>query len=170
MIYIKEVNGERLERRKNQIVIIKDNMQILNPSEELILEDGWIPKTEDVIERKIQEILAYDSSDAINICYISYKGNVLPYWANKTERNDLKDALKDCISLGRNIYRLDLRDLGISVEVECEKLLNMMSALEVYAIDCYNKTTDHIFAVQKTSNPELYDYTTGYPNKITFEL
>jgi hypothetical protein len=49
----------------------------------------------------------------------------------------------------------------------------MLSALEVYAIDCYNKTTDHIFNVNNLTTIEEienYDYRLGYPEKLIFEL
>jgi hypothetical protein len=49
----------------------------------------------------------------------------------------------------------------------------MLSALEVYAVDCYNVTTDHIYAIQSLTTIEeieAYDYTVGYPEKLTFEL
>ena len=49
----------------------------------------------------------------------------------------------------------------------------MLSALEVYAIDCYNKTTDHIFAVNDLNSIEeieRYDYHNGYPEKLSFDL
>jgi hypothetical protein len=77
------------------------------------------------------------------------------------------------MSLGRETYRLDLREVGVSVDIVCEKLLQMLSALEVYAIDCYNKTTDHIYAVNALTTVEeieAYDYKVGYPEKLTFEL
>lgn len=180
-MYIKEIDGVLIAKERNQIVIIKDNMQILNPSEEMVLEDGWQKKPEPTEEellqqaknKKIQEILEYDSSSSVNECFIQMGENTLPYWANKTERNDLKDALKDCIALGRTQYRLDLRDMKISVSVSCEDLMAMLSALEVYAIDCYNNTTDHIYAIEEMnsiSEIELYDYTIGYPEKLRFTL
>jgi hypothetical protein len=75
--------------------------------------------------------------------------------------------------MGRNEYRLDLRELGIHVSINCEQLLHMLSALEVYAIDCYNKTTDHIYNVNNLTTIEeirAYDYRVGYPEKLEFIL
>ena len=183
--YFKEIDGIITYKLASRIVIIKDGMQIFNPTEEMILEDGWteyiIPTDEPTEEErlatakqyKIEEINNYDCSSEVNECYISYMGQTLSYWANKTERNDLKDALKDCIAIGRNEYRLDLRDLNVSITVSCEQLLQMLSALEVYAIDCYNKTTDHIFNVNAfTTIEEIqnYNYREGYPEKLTIYL
>ena len=53
----------------------------------------------------------------------------------------------------------------------CEKLLEILCALEVYAIDCFNNTTDHLYAVDAMTTVEeieSYDHTAGYPEKLTF--
>jgi hypothetical protein len=95
------------------------------------------------------------------------------YWANKAERSILKSAIQDCISMGRDKYRLDIRELGLSMEVYCKDMLEMLSALEVYAIDCYNKTTDHIYNVNNLTtieDVENYNYKDGYPHYLIFDL
>lgn len=168
-------------KTRNQIVIRKDGRQTINPTEEMILADGWVeyttpvyePTIEDYRRDKIREIERHDSSSEVNKCYINTAGNELSYWANKSERSSLKSAVNDCIIMNRNTYRLDLRDLGLSVDIDCNKLLEMLSALEVYAIDCYNKTTDHIFNVNGLTTIEEienYDYRKGYPEKLIFEI
>lgn len=67
----------------NRIVVIKDGMQIFNPTEEILFNDGWelyIPPvnelTEEEIlkqekENRINDLLMYDSSDNINIFYVN---------------------------------------------------------------------------------------------------
>lgn len=122
---------------------------------------------------KINQINNYDSSSKVNNCILNYGGNSLDYWASKSERNDLKIAVQDYINAGETNYRLDLRNLSISVTIPCESLLAMLSALEVYAIKCYNKTTDHIYAVnalESIDEVNSYDYTVGYPEKLVFNL
>ena len=181
--YQKEIDGKLVVRQANKIVIEKDGMCTYNPTEEMILEDGWVeyvtpePTEEEKLtrekEHKIREIERFDSSKDVNICYISRLGDTIPYWANKSERSSLKSAVQDCIAMNREYYRLDLREVGVSVEINCEQLLAMLSALEVYAIDCYNKTTDHIFAVNSLTTIEEiweYDHREGYPEKLTFSL
>lgn len=41
MRYTKKVNGKTEIKTRQQIVVRRDGMQIINPSEELILADGW---------------------------------------------------------------------------------------------------------------------------------
>ena len=115
----------------------------------------------------------YDSSKEVNICYIILGDNQLSYWADRTERSSLKTAVQDCIALGRTTYRLDLREKKVSIDINCELLLQMLSALEVYAVDCYNKTTDHEYAIsalETIEEVESYDFKVGYPEKLTFNL
>lgn len=181
--YYKEENGKRVWFDG----ILKSNdKQIINPSEEQILSEGWIqyvppvapqPTEEEKLEQvrniKLTALNEYDCSEAVNICYINHLDNTVTYWADKNERSSLKSAVQDCILSGREYYRLDLREVGLSVEIKCESLIQMLSALEVYAIDCYNTTTDHMFAIKQLNSIEdieSYDYTTGYPDKLTFNL
>ena len=167
-------------------VLKSDGNQIINPSEEQILAQGWLeyvppvapePTEEELLEQakdaKIQELHAYDESEEVNDCIIVYQGQGLHYWASKAERNDLKNAIRDYWAMGRTEYRLDLRDKGFSITLPCELLLQMMAALEVYAIDCYNKTTDHEFAIkalETLEEVEVYDFKFGYPEKLRFEV
>lgn len=181
--YTKQIDGKTVRKTLKEIVIKKDGKQTFNPSEEMVLEDGWVEYvapalTEEQLfnrakSNKIRDIEHYDASKEVNICYIKTPLDTISYWANKTERSSLKSAVQDYIAINRETYRLDLRDVGVSVDIACDKLLTMLIALEVYAIDCYNKTTDHIFAVKNLTTVEeieAYDYRVGYPEKLTFEL
>lgn len=183
--FYKEIDGTRVWFNG---ILKTEGKQVINPTEDMILAAGWIeyipptpsePSEEVLLERarqrKLREIEAYDKSKSVDNCYIKIQGHEEPilYWADKTERDSLKGAIRDCLSMGITTYRLDLRDLGISIEVECEKLLQLLTALEVYAIKCYNKTTDHIYAVKALKTKEeigAYDHTQGYPEMLTFEF
>lgn len=184
--YKKEIDGKVIVKALNEIVLNKDGNVVFNPTEEMILEDGWVEymfkprewpmwnQLQRVKERKLRELYEYDESEEVNDCIIVYQGQELHYWANKTERDALKGALRDCISMGRDTYRLDLREKGISITISCELLLQMMAALEVYAIDCFNKTTDHRYAIEACTTEvdvDAYEFRgVGYPPIPRFEL
>lgn len=143
-----------------------------------VIKIPYVARTEESVlatlkEEVIRQIEEYDDSKAVNNCYVVYGDQTMPYWADKFERDSLKGTIADFIALGREYYRLDLRDVNVSITVECVKLQAMMRVLETYAADCYNKTTDHIFAVRGLSNIEdvlNYDYASDYPNMPTFEF
>lgn len=186
--YNKQIDGKTVIKTLKEIVIRKDGRVTYNPTEEMVLADGWVeyvPPTMPSVElteaqlyrralaKKLRDLEAYDNSSEVNDCIIVYQGEEIHYWANKTERNDLKNAVRDCIAMGRDIYRLDLRDKGVSINLPCEALLQMLSSLEIYAIDCYNRTTDHEFAIKSLTTKdeiEAYDFKAGYPSIPRFEV
>lgn len=157
---------------------LKDREDLKRGVDEALDEFNGIERTGEeelaaAIEKKILEIYEYDNSTEVNNCFISYGGQQIPYWADKHSRNCLKSSLNDCITKGIETYRLDLRDANVSVEFECGKLVSLLMDLEVYAIQCFNRTSDHIFAVKALSDAaeiEAYDITQGYPEKLVFEL
>ena len=62
---------------------------------------------------------------------------------------------------------------NICVTFNCDSAIQMLSALELYALDCYNKTAEHKVNVQNLSSIEEvnnYDYKSGYPDKLIFSL
>ena len=185
--YEKIIDGNTIVKELNKIVIRRDDIVTYNPTEDMVLADGWVeyvpptpiePSAEVLLERakkrKLLDLHAYDESSEVNDCIIVYQGQELHYWANKTERDALKGALRDCMAMGREFYRLDLRDKGVSLTIRCELLLQMMAALEVYAIDSFNKTTDHEFAIKACATEvEVDAYVfrgVGYPPIPRFEL
>ena len=184
-LYFKTIENKAVRKQLKEIIIRKDGKQIINPSEEMAIEDGWQeyivpvhePTEEELLEnakkRKLDELMMYDKSSEVNNCIISYQGEKILYWADKSERNALKEAVRDCISMERNEYRLDLRDKQMSISVNCTVLLQLLTSLEVYAIDCYNCTTDHVYAIkalQTINEVEEYDFYVGYPERLQFDL
>ena len=185
--YEKQIDGKTVRKSLKEIVVKKNGKQTFNPSEEMVLADGWVeyvaptpvePSEIVLLERarrrKLRELHDYDESKEVNNCVIVYQGQEIDYWAKPSERTDLKNAIRDCIAIGRENYRLDLRDKGISVVIPCEVLLLMLAQLEVYAIDCYNRTTDHEFFIKSlTTRDEIEAYEfrgNGYPQQLRFEL
>ena len=58
---------------------------------------------------------------------------------------------------------------SVSLVINCDLAIQLLSALELYALECYNKTAEHKANVGKLmsiEDVEAYDYTTGYPDKL----
>lgn len=52
-----------------------------------------------------------------------------------------------------------------------ESAIKMLYTIELYASECYDNTQRHIAnieALEKIEDVEKYDYTTGYPDKLSF--
>lgn len=173
-------------KNRNQIVIkgkrtIKDkdgnekvvNMNTYNPKHEDIIADGWEEYVTPVYERtiedekrdKIREINHYDSSISINEFFLG-KTSI---WLDKATRAGLKLRFEAEISLGKETTTLWYNNIQYSLELN--KAIQMLLAIEVYASACYDNTQFHISEVAKLStieDLEAYDYTIGYPDKLTF--
>jgi len=182
--YYKTIEGQTVFYDGKPIIL--NDMQVINPTPVMLEAAGWQeyvepepqePTYEELLQQAKDEMLQtiedYDNSDEVNGCIIHYGNEYIPYWADKTTRTTLKEAVRDCIAVGLDKYRLDLREYGVSMEIDCELMLGMLQELEVYAIRCYNKTTDHIYAVKAMDNIEdieAYDYQSDYPSKLEFSI
>ena len=185
-MYQKEIDGKTVRKRLNEIVIRKDGVATFSPTEQMVLADGWVKSEVTPRElpaeillkmarkRKLRELYEYDGSEEVNDCVIVHQGREYHYWADRYERESLKGTVRDCMAKGRENYRLDLRDEGVSITLECGELLQMMADLEVYAVDCFNRTTDHCFAINACTTgdeADAYEFRgVGYPAKCRFEL
>ena len=105
-------------------------------------------------------IKAYDKSSNVNSFY--YKGK--EYWLDKNTRVGLQN-LANCSSDNMSLVLEDT-----IVELSIDKAKSFLSKLEEYAGKCYINTTKHLLAIKDFKTVEdviNYDYTTGYPDKIT---
>lgn len=175
--YVKEIDGEKVYKTSKQIVISKDGMSTYNPTEEMILSDGWEEYIEPVYEPTEEELLnnekrmmidritRYDSSDKVNIFYIGEYG----LWLDKATRVGLKlrfDAEMECGKTTTILW-----NEGIPFELELVNAIHMLNAIEMYASQCYDNTQQHVSNVKALENiddVEHYDYKAGYPEKIRF--
>ena len=163
----------------DKIVIIKDDMQIFNPTEEMILEDGWVeyissvniptPTHEEIFERylsdKINEILEYDASSEVNEFFLGETS----IWLDKATRAGLKLRFEAEISMGKDNTTLWYDNIQYSLGLN--KATQMLLAIELYASACYDNTQAHIANVKALENIEdikNYDHRTGYPEKLRF--
>lgn len=171
--YSKIIDGKTIIKRADEIVVKGNGSQTFNPTEAMILADGWEiyvalvyePTLEDVKESKVAEILAYDSSSAVNEFTI---GGV-PMWLDKATRAGLLLRFEAESKVGRE--ETTLWNDGVSYTLPLAQAQQILIALELYASACYDNTQSHIAEVQKMESKEAvesYDYTTGYPQKLLF--
>lgn len=125
----------------------------------LSLKDGryYLSTLLTIIEALIR---AYDKSSNVNSFY--YKGK--EYWLDKNTRVGLQN-LANCSSDNMSLVLGDT-----IVELSTDKAKSFLSKLEEYAGKCYINTTKHLLAIKDFKTVEdviNYDYTTGYPDKIT---
>lgn len=176
-LYEKIIDGKQHCKPANKIVIVKDGMQTFNPTEEMLLEDGWKvhepvpyePTEEEILNRereyKIEEILRHDSSPEVNGFYIGEQ----EMWLDKATRVGLKLRFDAEITNGK-INTILWYD-GVQFPLKLNNAVEMLNAIELYASACYDNTQAHISVVKSIEDIEAlkeYDYRTGYPEKLRF--
>lgn len=126
-----------------------------------------ISKLDQAKKEVIRKIDEYDTSVNVN----SFKLNGIDVWLSKDTRVGLMNSISIEKAAGKEQSVLWFN--SICVTVNCDSAIQMLSALELYALDCYNKTAEHKVNVQNLSSIEEvhnYDYTQGYPSKLEFTI
>lgn len=114
-----------------------------------------------------REIEAYDTSDAVNGFTLSGKR----MWFDK----DMRVALRNSIEIEKASGKTDtaLWYGGEKYVIPVDAALQMLSAVELYALGCYNATAGHKVNVSRLATLEdvlTYDYKAGYPEMLKFEI
>ena len=120
----------------------------------------------DVIkEEAIEQITEYDQSEDVNSFILQGK----QMWLPKETRVGLVNSITIEKNAGKKTTVLWFG--GEKYELPVDTALQMLSALELYALECYNVTAAHKSAVNALESVEdvvAYDYTQGYPEKLNF--
>lgn len=116
---------------------------------------------------KIAEITAYDTSSSVN----GFTLNGLLVWLDKATRVGLMNSTTIAKAAGQKTTTLWLG--GLKLVVDCDKAIQLLSALEMYALDCFNVTASHKQAVSELTTieeVEAYDYKAGYPKMLEMSV
>ena len=98
-------------------------------------------KLEQAKVEKIAEITAYDTSSSVN----GFLLNGVLEWLDKATRVGLMNSTTIAKAAGQETTTLWLK--GIKLVVDCDKAIQLLSALEMYALECFNVTASHKAAV-----------------------
>ena len=126
-----------------------------------------ISKLDQAKKEIIRKIDEYDTSVNVN----SFKLNGVDVWLSK----DTRVGLMNSISIEKNAGKEKsvLWFNNICVTINCDAAIQMLSALELYALNCYNITAEHKAKVKSMVDIDSinsYDYTIGYPEKLKFNI
>lgn len=116
---------------------------------------------------KIAEITAYDTSSSVN----GFMLNGVLEWLDKATRVGLMNSTTISKAAGQKATTLWLG--GAKLVVDCDKAIQLLSALEMYALECFNVTASHKAAVgelKSIEEVEAYDYKAGYPKMLEMSV
>ena len=150
---------------------------VCNPTEDMLRQAGYeeykepMPTESEKLEQakveQIAEITAYDTSDKVN----GFVLNGAVVWLDKATRVGLMNSTTIAKGMGQATTTLWLGDTKL--EVGCDMAIQLLSSLEMYALECFNVTAAHKKAVAElTDIGEVlsYDYTKGYPEKLMMNV
>lgn len=115
----------------------------------------------------LADIEAYDKSSAVN----GFMLNGQRVWLDKATRVGLMNSTSIAKAMGKTMTTLWFGVMEI--EMNCDKAIGLLSALEMYALECFNVTAAHKKAVAELNTVEEvlgYDYTKGYPEQLKMEV
>lgn len=150
---------------------------VCNPTEDMLIKEGYkeyqepVPTEAEKLEQakteKIAEITAYDTSSSVN----GFILNGLLEWLDKATRVGLMNSTTIAKAAGQKTTTLWLE--GMKLVVDCDKAIQLLSALEMYALECFNVTAAHKAAVAELKTikeVEAFDVTADYPKQLVMKL
>lgn len=143
-----------------------------NGSEVLDAYEAWKEKHDAAelayaIRSKVAEIEAYDTSDKVN----GFVLNGMTVWLDKATRVGLMNSTTIAKASGQQTTTLWLGE--VKLEVDCDKAIQLLSALEMYALECFNVTAAHKKAVSELTSVEeveAFDVTADYPQQLEMKV
>ena len=153
----------------NRIVIRTEGYQVINPSEDMLLAEGWKeyvapePTIDEVRAMKRQEIMDYDSSSAVN----EFTMQGVSMWIDKATRTGLMLRFQAEQAMGLSTTTLWYE--GRQFVLNIPDAIGVLYAIERYASECYDNTQSHLAVLSNLESAEAieaYDYRSGYPQKL----
>lgn len=109
----------------------------------------------------------YDLSSSVN----SFVLNGMEVWLDKATRVGLMNSTTIAKASGQKTTTLWLG--GLKLVVDCDKAIQLLSALEMYALECFNVTASHkatVGELKTIEEVEAYNYKTGYPKMLEMSV
>lgn len=173
MKYYKIIDNKQVFFKGN--VLYTEQGTIVNPTEEQMINAGWqvyvepeptnAQKLAAAKAEKIAQIEYYDASDNVE----QFTINGTPMWLGHELRQQIRTSAEAYQSIGAENMTKVFN--GAEFTFPIAVWIQMLNALEVYAAEALNTTERHkntVMAMTRRKDVEDYDYTAGYPEKLSF--
>lgn len=151
------------------------------PSVEQLTQWGfreWVepaPTPQQLLERakssKLADIQAYDSSEEVNSFTINMNGQTMTAWLTPDKRSDYKNSLDSAELLGMTEVHPVFNGVALTIPTQTAKMA--LAKIQIYANQCYGVTEQHkanVEALTTIEEVEAYQYESGYPERLRFEI
>ena len=162
---------ERYNYRPSMYLVLND---ILSSGEQASMEEikeiseglGAEP-LEYMRKAMLYYIEKYDTSSSVN----EFELNGMQTWIDKATRVGLVNSIN--VTQRTGDQKMELWIGNSKLELDCNKAIELLSKIEMYAMNCFNVTSIHKKQVSEFSNIEdflNYDYKSGYPDKLIINI
>jgi hypothetical protein len=138
----------------------------------------WVepaPTPEQLLEKakqeKIAEMEAYDQSDSVNGFDVTIQGQTMSLWIDRETRADYRSSIEAAELLGRTEVKPVFGGQEVTLDIQMAKMA--LAQVQLYANQCYGVTERHKAAIEALSSVqdvEDYDFTAGYPTRLSFSV
>ena len=136
---------------------------------------GGEPTDEQVLvaikQDRLAALEAYDASDAVNGFIIRTEQGDVEDWLDTKKRGNAQRAIDAAKKTG--VETLDYVIAGIPISLSVEDADMKLAQIEMYAVQCTAVTERHkaaIGALLTVQDVENYDFTAGYPPRLSFSV
>lgn len=139
--------------------------------EEVLAMELKAETLEEAKARKIGLIKEYDSSEAVNSFNVESEGGDISAWLTPSERSNYRSSIDAAELVGLTELSLYIGEIPVILSVQSAKMI--LAQIQLYADQCYIVTKQHIAAVEALETVEevdAYDFTVGYPERLSFTL
>lgn len=171
-------------KTRQEIVIVKNGMRTINPTEEQILADGWVeyvaPVKETVVDTKEEEYTPLSTTTTLSVpsevadkaAFVRARHKL----RNAINRYDSSSNVNSFYMQGQQMWLDKATRAGLMLRFQAEQTMGrdftslwyggkqydislagafqMLYALEVYASTCYDNTQRHLAAIQELQTVE----------------
>lgn len=164
------LNNKWVELSEEQVKFYEENpnasaLEVWN----MELTAPYVPTLEEVKLNKINELMAYDQSEAVNSFTIN---NVVSAWFTASERSNYKSSIEAAKLLQQPSLSFFVGNMMLEIQ-DISMAEMMLAQIQLYADYCYLVTKQHqvnIMTLETVEEVNNYDYTVNYPEKLNFNL
>lgn len=168
------LNNKWINLSSKQLKFKEDNpgasiKEVINMELEEVAPIDKLEKTlYDAKAEIVHAIDLYDKSEEVNQFTINQETEV---WFTPEERANYKNSIDSAKILG--VDKLSLFIESTLFEVSTEQAEEILAYVQLYADKCFIVTQQHkinVMALKTIEEVETYDYKSGYPEKLNFDL
>ena len=130
------------------------------------------PRTlEQAKSEKLMQIQNYDNSDTVNGFDIVIGEDTMTAWITPEQRANYKNSLDSAELLGLTEVHPVFNGIQLTLETAMAKMA--LAQIQIYADRCFIVTETHkanVEALETIEAVDAYDNTTGYPERLVFNL